>query len=108
MNSSEHSILQVIDLRTELKVGEVTVKAVRNVSLNVMQGEFLSITGPSGSGKSTLLGLIGGLDSPTAGQVLIDGIDITRLNERALTRIRNEKIGFVFQFFNLIPTLTAF
>src|SRR5512142_479025 len=107
-NNNEHPILQVVDLRKELKGGEVTVKAVRNVSLNVAQGEFLSITGPSGSGKSTLLGLIGGLDSPTAGQVIIDDIDITRLNERALTRIRNEKIGFVFQFFNLIPTLTAF
>ncbi len=108
MNNSSQPILQVVDLRKELSVGEVTVKAVRCVNLNVMQGEFLSITGPSGSGKSTLLGLIGGLDSPTAGKVVIDGVDITRLNERALTRIRNEKIGFVFQFFNLIPTLTAF
>jgi putative ABC transport system ATP-binding protein len=108
MDNNDHPILQVIDLHKELKVGEVTVQAVRNVSLKVTQGEFLSVTGPSGSGKSTLLGLIGGLDSPTAGKVFVDGVDITRLNERALTRIRNEKIGFVFQFFNLIPTLTAF
>jgi putative ABC transport system ATP-binding protein len=99
--------LEAIDLHKELRVGEVTVQAVRDISLTVKQGEFLSITGPSGSGKSTLLGLIGGLDSPTSGQVIIDGVDITRLNERGLTRIRNEKIGFVFQFFNLIPTLTA-
>ncbi len=106
-NGNTHPVLQAVDLRKELKVGEVTVQALRNVSLQVTQGEFLSITGPSGSGKSTLLGLIGGLDSPTSGKVYIDDIDITRLNERELTRIRNEKIGFVFQFFNLIPTLTA-
>ena len=68
---------------------------------------MVSIIGPSGSGKSTLLGLIGGLDTPTSGTVVIDGRDISRMNERQLTRIRNEKIGFVFQFFNLIPTLTA-
>jgi putative ABC transport system ATP-binding protein len=67
----------------------------------------MAIIGPSGSGKSTLLGLIGGLDTPTDGQVFIDGQDITNLDERALTRVRNEKIGFVFQFFNLIPTLSA-
>ncbi|HVO41047.1 MAG TPA: ABC transporter ATP-binding protein [Aggregatilineales bacterium] len=106
--NNDHPLLQVTDLRKELKVGEVTVQAVRDVSMSVTQGEFLSVTGPSGSGKSTLLGLIGGLDSPTSGQICVDGVDITRLNERALTRIRNEKIGFVFQFFNLIPTLTAF
>ena len=75
--------------------------------LGVARGEFMSIIGPSGSGKSTLLGLIGGLDTPTEGKVYIDGVDISGLNERDLTRIRNEKIGFVFQFFNLIPTLSA-
>jgi putative ABC transport system ATP-binding protein len=67
----------------------------------------MGIVGPSGSGKSTLLGLVGGLDTPTGGKVFIDGTDITDMSERSLTRIRNEKIGFVFQFFNLIPTLTA-
>jgi putative ABC transport system ATP-binding protein len=67
----------------------------------------MGIIGQSGSGKSTLLGLIGGLDTPTSGTVSIDGIDITRVSERALTRIHNEKISFDFQFFNLIPTLTA-
>jgi putative ABC transport system ATP-binding protein len=101
------TVLLAQDVHKTLKVGEVTVHALSGVSLSVKRGEFLSIIGPSGSGKSTLLGLIGGLDSPTDGKVYLDGIDITRLNEGALTTIRNEKIGFVFQFFNLIPTLTA-
>jgi putative ABC transport system ATP-binding protein len=105
--SANGLVLQTENLQKELKAGEVTVQALRGVSLSVMRGEFLGIIGPSGSGKSTLLGLIGGLDNPTAGKVWIDGIEITNLNERALTRVRNEKIGFVFQFFNLIPTLTA-
>ncbi len=100
-------VLRVDDLRKDLKLGEVVVHALRGVSLTVARGEFMGIIGPSGSGKSTLLGLIGGLDTPTSGTVRIDGTDITRMNERELTRIRNEKIGFVFQFFNLIPTLTA-
>lgn len=100
-------VVQTFDLHKALAMGQVSVHALRGVSLQVKRGEFLSIIGPSGSGKSTLLGLVGGLDSPTRGQVLIDGVDITRLNERQLTRIRNEKIGFVFQFFNLIPTLSA-
>jgi len=99
--------VRTVDLSKDLHLGQVVVHAVRGVSLEVQAGEFLSVIGPSGSGKSTLLGLIGGLDTPTSGQVFIDGVDITNLSERALTRIRNEKIGFVFQFFNLIPTLTA-
>ncbi len=100
-------VLRTEDLQKSFRTGEVTVHALRGISMEVQRGEFLGIIGPSGSGKSTLLGLIGGLDTPTAGRVLIDGADITRLSERALTRIRNEKIGFVFQSFNLIPTLTA-
>jgi putative ABC transport system ATP-binding protein len=106
MNASP-LVLQTKDLKKDLQVGEVTVHALRGVTLNVERGEFMGVIGPSGSGKSTLLGLIGGLDTPTSGKVFIDGTDITDLNERALTRVRNEKIGFVFQFFNLIPTLTA-
>jgi putative ABC transport system ATP-binding protein len=100
-------VLKTEDLKKELSVGELKVQALRGVSMTVERGEFLGIIGPSGSGKSTLLGLIGGLDTPTSGKVYIDSVDITNLSERALTRVRNEKIGFVFQFFNLIPTLTA-
>lgn len=106
MNASP-VVLQTDALTKELNVGEVKVLALNGVSITVQRGEFLGIIGPSGSGKSTLLGLIGGLDSPTTGKVFIDGVDITNLSERALTQVRNEKIGFVFQFFNLIPTLTA-
>jgi putative ABC transport system ATP-binding protein len=74
----------------------------------IPSGRFLSVVGPSGSGKSTLLGLLAGLDSPSTGEILIDGIDITKLSEDALARLRGEKIGFVFQFFHLVPSLTAF
>jgi putative ABC transport system ATP-binding protein len=100
-------VVRTEDVHKDLQLGEVTVHAVRGVTLRVERRQFLGIIGPSGSGKSTLLGLIGGLDTPTKGRVWIDGQDITDLGERALTRVRNEKIGFVFQFFNLIPTLTA-
>src|SRR5690606_15990597 len=100
-------VVETRNIKKELQMGQVTVHALRGVTLQVERAEFLSIIGPSGSGKSTLLGIIGGLDTPTSGEMLIDGQDITNLSERALTRIRNEKIGFVFQFFNLIPTLTA-
>ncbi|MCZ7540274.1 MAG: ABC transporter ATP-binding protein [Anaerolineae bacterium] len=100
-------VVRALDLTKDLQLGQVTIHALRGITLDVRRGEILGVIGPSGSGKSTLLGLIGGLDAPTSGQIFIDGLDITNLSERELTRIRNEKIGFVFQFFNLIPTLTA-
>ena len=78
------------------------------LDLSVPSGQFLAIVGPSGSGKSTLLGLLAGLDAPSSGEILIDGTDITRLTEDALARLRGEKIGFVFQFFHLVPSLTAY
>jgi putative ABC transport system ATP-binding protein len=107
MNTHNPVVLHAEALTKRLKVGEVEVEALRGVSLQVQRGEFVAVIGPSGSGKSTLLGLMGGLDTPTSGSLSIDGIDITRMRERDLTRIRNEKIGFIFQSFNLIPTLTA-
>jgi putative ABC transport system ATP-binding protein len=86
--------------------GEV-VRALDGVDLVVERGSMVAIMGRSGSGKTTLLNILGGLDRPDEGQVVLDGVDITRLNGRALTRVRREKVGFVFQEFNLIPTLTA-
>jgi putative ABC transport system ATP-binding protein len=100
-------VIHIHDLKKEFKLGNQRVEVLRGLSLDVQRGELLSIVGPSGSGKSTLLGLMGGLDSPTSGTVALDGQEIGPLNERQLTRLRNEKIGFVFQFFNLIDTLTA-
>jgi putative ABC transport system ATP-binding protein len=101
------AIIRVEGATKELSLGKTTIHALRGVSLTVNPGEMVGIVGPSGSGKSTLLGLLGGLDTPTAGTVKIDGVTISQMNEDRLTEIRNEKIGFIFQFFNLIPTLTA-
>jgi putative ABC transport system ATP-binding protein len=101
----------VIELRAVSKTvmsGTEPLTILHPLTLQIPHGRFLAVVGPSGSGKSTLLGLIAGLDAPTSGQVLIDGVDITRLGEDALARLRGEKIGFVFQFFHLIPSLTAY
>jgi putative ABC transport system ATP-binding protein len=87
--------------------GKHAVEALRGVSFRVDRGEMIATMGPSGSGKSTLLNIIGGLDRPSNGTVLIDGEDLATLDDNALTRLRRRKIGFVFQFFNLLPTLTA-
>jgi len=100
-------VIEVRGVSKDLKLGASVVHVLKGVSFSVRRGEMVGIVGPSGSGKSTLLGVMGGLDVPTRGSVLIDGIDISRMNEDRLAEIRNEKIGFVFQFFNLIPTLTA-
>lgn len=105
--SQNQYVLQTENLHKDINMGKIVVRALRGVTFSVERGEFLGIIGPSGSGKSTLLGLIGGLDTPTSGTIHIDGQNVTNLDENALTRVRNEKIGFVFQFFNLVPTLTA-
>jgi putative ABC transport system ATP-binding protein len=99
-------VVEAIDLKKTYMLGKVPVEALRGINLKVERGEFLSILGPSGSGKSTLLNLIGALDKATSGRLLIDGVDLSTLNDNQLTNIRC-KIGFVFQFFNLIPRLTA-
>jgi len=99
-------VVEAINLKKTYMLGKVPVEALRGVNLKVEEGEFISILGPSGSGKSTLLNLIGALDKPTDGKVLIDNVDVSTLNENELAGLRR-KIGFVFQFFNLIPRLTA-
>jgi putative ABC transport system ATP-binding protein len=101
------AILEAHDLVKRYPVGDTQVDALRGVSLAVDSGEFLAIMGASGSGKSTLLHLLGGLDRPTSGQVVIDGVDISGLDDEGATLTRREKTGFVFQFFNLIPLLTV-
>jgi putative ABC transport system ATP-binding protein len=105
MNSP--TLIRTRDLRKEFQLGEQTIAAVDGIDLEIAAGEIVSIIGPSGSGKSTLLGLIGGLDTPTSGSIKIGGIEISGMSEGELTDIRNEKLGFVFQFFNLIPSLSA-
>ena len=101
------TILQAEDLDKVYRVGSVDVHALRGVSLDLQEGEFLAIMGPSGCGKSTLLHLLGGLLTPTSGRIILDGEDMTAASDARRTDIRRRKIGFVFQRFNLFPTLTA-
>ena len=102
------TLLSSVNLKKDYKVGETIVHALRGVSMEVEKSEFTAIAGPSGSGKSTLLNLIGCLDTPTEGKVFINEVDLSRYNKKELANIRREKIGFIFQTFNLIPILTAF
>jgi putative ABC transport system ATP-binding protein len=101
------TIVEVRDVKKSYRMGKVLVPALRGVSFKAEEGEFLTIFGPSGSGKSTLLHLIGGLDRPDEGQILIEGTNILEVSDDKLAEIRLAKIGFVFQFFNLLPRLTA-
>lgn len=100
-------VLKLEDVSRSYQMGQVEVRALTGVSLDIIRGEFIVILGPSGSGKTTLLNLVGGIDSPTSGKITVDGIEISALNDKGLTEYRRNHIGFVFQFFNLIPTLTA-
>lgn len=104
--TSVTAIVEAVNLKKTYMLGEVPVEALRGVNLRVDSGDFLAILGPSGSGKSTLLNLIGALDKPTEGKMLIEDIDISTLNDNQLADLRR-RIGFVFQFFNLIPRFTA-
>jgi putative ABC transport system ATP-binding protein len=100
-------LLETIDLRKTYRVGKIDVEALRGVNLRMREGELTAIMGPSGCGKSTLMHILGAMTKPTSGQVLIDGNEIGAMNDSGLTAIRRDKIGFVFQKFNLLPTLTA-
>jgi len=101
------TFIKVKNLLKQYRQGTKTINAVDDIDLNLNKGEFLAIIGSSGSGKSTLLQLIGGLDRPTKGIIEIDGAEITKISDAKLTTLRRDKIGFIFQNFNLIPTLTA-
>jgi len=100
-------LLETIDLRKTYKIGKIDVEALQGVNLRIREGELAAIMGPSGCGKSTLMHVLGAMARPTSGKVFIDGQDITGMNDSQLTAIRRKKIGFVFQKFNLLPTLTA-
>src|SRR5216683_1435279 len=101
-------MIELQDVSKTVTSGTDPLTILHPLTTRIPQGQFVAIVGPSGSGKSTLLGLIAGLDAPTTGSVVIDSVDITRLGEDALAKLRGEKIGFVFQFFHLIPSLTAY
>jgi putative ABC transport system ATP-binding protein len=106
--NNKQIIVSVRGLSKIYRQGEINVTALNNISLDIEQGEFLALMGPSGSGKSTLLHIMAGIDRPTTGECLVQGINVTKLNESALADWRNQNVGFVFQTFNLIPVLTAF
>src|SRR5690606_22340906 len=100
-------MLEARGLTKEYPSGTHTLTVLRDVSFQIPDSAFVAIVGPSGSGKTTLLGLLAGLDTPSSGQVILDGADLTRLDEDARARLRGEKVGFIFQSFQLLPTLTA-
>jgi len=101
------ALLEAKGLKKTYRMGKILVPALQRVTFDVAEGEFLAVFGPSGSGKSTLLHLLGGLDRPDEGEVFVDGISFSTLNDNALAEVRLRKVGFVFQFFNLLPRLTA-
>jgi putative ABC transport system ATP-binding protein len=101
------NILQTVGLHKQYQMGEVTVNALQGVDFAVEKGEFIAIMGPSGSGKSTLLHLLGGLDIPSNGEIMLGGKQLARLSDDEITIVRRRQVGFIFQFFNLLPTLTA-
>jgi putative ABC transport system ATP-binding protein len=104
---SNSNAIEVENVTREIATGRQLVKILKGISFVIGHGEFVAIMGSSGSGKSTLLGLLAGLDAPTAGRIALDGVDITHLKEDEMARVRGEKVGFVFQSYQLIPTLTA-
>jgi putative ABC transport system ATP-binding protein len=107
MDGRSNEIVQAVDVSRRYGEGDAAVDALKHVSVGFERDRFTAIMGPSGSGKSTLLHILAGLDRPTGGKVLIDGINITALDDAELTKLRRDKLGFIFQFFNLLPVLTA-
>src|SRR5918911_4085849 len=105
--SSAAAVVSAKDVTRRYGSGETAVDALRGVSLDVAKGQLTAVMGPSGSGKSTLMHILAGLDMPTSGTVSIAGTEITALNDTELTKLRRQRIGFIFQFFNLLPMLTA-
>lgn len=101
------SIIEIEHLRKDFHVGDVTVHALKSITLNILEGDFVAIMGASGSGKSTMLNILGCLDKPTSGEYRLDGINISQLNKNQLAELRNNKLGFVFQSYNLLPRTTA-
>ena len=107
MDFAPHCVLQARDLSMLFRSGNVEVHALQDVNLSIYEGEFVAVMGPSGCGKSTLLHLLGGLLQPTVGEILIDGVEMSNLSDSERTKVRRDKIGFIFQRFNLLPTLSA-
>ena len=107
MTLASNLAVRAVNLSRAFQVGETTIEALRGVNLEVPQGQFVALVGPSGSGKSTFLNLVGGLDRPTGGELWIDGVELGASKERVLTEHRRQRVGFVFQSFNLLPRLTA-
>ena len=107
MAISEDIVVECRNLRKSYILGEIRVDALRGINMKINRGEMISIMGPSGCGKTTLLNIIGSLDNPSSGQVLLEGSDISRATEQQLTDIRRKSVGFIFQFYNLLPVLTA-
>lgn len=105
--AGDTAVIRVVSLRRHFRMDAETVQALRGVSLEVRSNEFLAVMGPSGSGKSTLMNIIGCLDTPTSGEYWLSGIEVSRMSDDELARIRNREIGFVFQTFNLLPRATA-
>jgi putative ABC transport system ATP-binding protein len=103
----EKTIIQVSELRKDYHIGEVTVHALRKVDMEIREGEFVAIMGASGSGKSTMLNILGCLDKPTGGEYLLDGVPMSKMNKNQLALLRNQKLGFIFQSYNLLPRTTA-
>lgn len=103
----QQSIIEVSNLKKDFHVGDVTVRALKGINIQIQEGEFVAIMGTSGSGKSTMLNILGCLDKPTAGEYKLDGVSISELNKNELARLRNEKLGFVFQSYNLLSRTSA-